>query len=121
MLSDPGIGTENPLTDCTGDAGSASNTTGGTVKVPSLVRAVHVNAAVAALTAEARVELAPVICTYPAGSPPLQLSVTPFARLTVVVASWLVHTSGGGTFNPMVNGPTSGPLGPVMVYCPAVR
>jgi len=34
MLSDPGIGIETPPTDCVSDAGSASNTMAGTVKVP---------------------------------------------------------------------------------------
>jgi hypothetical protein len=67
-------------------AGSASSTIGGTVKLPSLTRAVQVKDTVTVLVAVAPYAvLSPVIATYPAGSPPLQVMGRPFARFTVVV------------------------------------
>jgi hypothetical protein len=63
MLKVPGIGMETPPVDCVAEAGNESKTIGGTVKVPSLVRAVHVNVTVARFAAEVPAELPPVICT----------------------------------------------------------
>src|SRR5579864_6372107 len=75
----PGTAVVEPL-----DGGSASSTTGGTVKLPSLTRAVQVKDTLTLCAAVApKKVLLPPIVTYPAGSPPLQVTVAPLARTTV--------------------------------------
>ena len=65
--------------------GSASKTTGGIVKLPSLTRAVQVNETVAVVAEVAPVRvLVPDMATYPAGPPPVQVTVAPLARTIVV-------------------------------------
>src|SRR5690348_13762482 len=77
--------------------GIASKTTGGTVKLPSEMRAVQVNETVAVVAAVAPVKvLSPDMVTYPAGSPPLQVTVAPLARTMVPRLAALVQVNGGG-------------------------
>src|SRR6185436_14675113 len=84
--SDPGVTMVTPPALIDPLAGSASRTTGGTVKLPSLVLAVQVNVApTAVVVPDKSTKLDPEIETYPAGSPPVQVRVTPLARLTVVM------------------------------------
>ena len=72
-----------PLREALG--GSDKSTTGGMKKLPSLTRATHVNEADALVAAVApKYVLVPDIVTYPAGSPPLQVTVAPLARLMVL-------------------------------------
>ena len=54
------------------------------MKLPSFTRAVHVNETEAEVAAVAPLRvLWPPIVTYPAGSPPVQVTVAPFARTIV--------------------------------------
>ena len=77
--------------------GIASKTTGGTVNVPSVTRAVQVNETETLVAAVAPVRLLwPDMVTYPAGSPPVQLTVTPLARTMVAAAAGLVQVNTGG-------------------------
>jgi hypothetical protein len=104
------------------EAGSPSSTTAGTVKVPSLTRAVQVKLTVVVVAAVLPYAvLEPAMATYPDGSPPAQFIVRPLARFTVVMLDWLVQTNGGGIVYATVNAPTSAPPVPENVYWPEVR
>src|SRR5712691_11797129 len=94
-LSSPGRAKGAPGAAAVG--GSASKTTGGTVNAPSVTRAVQANETVAVVSTVAPYRLlVPAIVTYPAGSPPVQVTVAPFARTMVERLDELVQVNTGG-------------------------
>src|SRR5579864_8904896 len=93
------------------EAGSAMVTAGGTVNVPAPAGAVQVNTAPLPC---GRIEL-PEMYTNPLGSPPVHVTVTPWERVTLVMAAALVHVMGGGTLTWPWKAPTSAPPAPLRV------
>ena len=94
------------------EAGSANRTAGGMVKVPETVGATQRNSrpALAPVTVEK-----PRIRTLPEGSPPVQVKVCPWLRVTVEVVDSFVQTSAAGSMMAALNAPTPGPPVPLTV------
>ena len=92
------------------EAGSDIVTMGGTMKVPALAGAVQVN--IAPLPC-ARIEF-PETYTNPLGSPPVQVTVTPCERFTLVILAALVQAMGGDAVTCPWKAPTSDPPVPLL-------